>query len=78
MKRFRFRLAKILNYKSQIEDRKKQILTERNNELNAEKGRLHKIDDVGVFVHPIAEGLQPHAGDDELIPSGTRADHEVE
>ena len=44
MKRFRFRLEKILRYKTQIEDRKKQVLTERTNELNIEKSRLHKIE----------------------------------
>ena len=44
MKRFRFRLEKILRYKTQIEDRKKQVLSECTIELNAEKAHLHKIE----------------------------------
>jgi flagellar FliJ protein len=43
LKRFRFRLEKILRYKNQIENRKKQILSERNNELNNEKASLDRL-----------------------------------
>ena len=43
MKRFRFRLEKILRYKNQIENRKKQILSERNNELNNETISLNRL-----------------------------------
>ncbi|UCC80865.1 MAG: flagellar export protein FliJ [Candidatus Zixiibacteriota bacterium] len=43
MKRFRFRLEKILRYKIQVEERKKQILSERNNELRIEKTHLEGL-----------------------------------
>ena len=45
MKPFRFRLEKILGYKRQIEDRKKQTLAKRNNELNLEISRLRLLID---------------------------------
>ena len=45
MKRFKFRLEKILRYKNQIEDRKKQFLSERNNELNIEEANLNRLFD---------------------------------
>jgi flagellar FliJ protein len=43
VKPFSFRLEKVLRYKIQIEDRKKQILLERNNELNVERTRLDRL-----------------------------------
>ena len=43
MKRFNFRLEKILRYKNQVEERKKQILSERNNELNMEMASLSAL-----------------------------------
>jgi len=45
LKRFRFRLEKILRYKNQVEERKKQILSERNNELKIEKTHLNGLID---------------------------------
>ncbi len=43
MKRFRFRLEKILRYKIQVEERKKQILSERNNEVRFETTHLEGL-----------------------------------
>ena len=45
MNRFKFRLEKILRYKNQVEEGKKQILSERNNELKIEKNRLNGLID---------------------------------
>jgi len=45
LKRFKFRLEKILRYKNQIEDRKKQFLSERSNELNIEEANLNRLFD---------------------------------
>jgi len=43
LKKFQFRLEKVLRYKRQIEDRKKQTLSERNAELNIQKNCLLEL-----------------------------------
>lgn len=43
MKQFKFRLEKVLRYKRQIENRKKQTLSERNAELNIQKNSLLEL-----------------------------------
>jgi len=45
LKQFRFRLEKILKYKNQVEDRKKQFLSERNHLLNMEINHLNRLSD---------------------------------
>lgn len=48
MKRFRFRLERILRYKIQVEERKKQVLSARNNEVRLEKNHLEGLNDRNV------------------------------